>query len=140
MPGWRTATVSFAHTALQREINHGAAITGGKRVAFNDMRRPIVAAGSVAINTERNATAALRNLVIGFFDWFGQFAWFCARVARAAVSPPYEWRELLRQCDAVGSLSLPLVALAGAATGVVMALASPDRLGWFGATDEVAHL
>ena len=57
---------------------------------------------------------------------------FFKQLACAAISPPYEWRELLRQMDAVGSKSLPLVALAGAATGVVLSLqvrASLDRFG-----------
>ena len=44
-----------------------------------------------------------------------------------------EIRELLRQCDAIGSKSLPLVALAGAATGVVLSLQTRDSLTRFGA-------
>lgn len=58
---------------------------------------------------------------------------FCARVVRAAVTPPYEWRELLRQCDAIGARALPLVAIAGAATGVVLSLETRDSLVRFGA-------
>jgi phospholipid/cholesterol/gamma-HCH transport system permease protein len=68
-----------------------------------------------------------------FFEWFGQFGAFCGRLVRSAVQPPYEWRELLRQCDAIGSLSLPLVALAGAATGVVLSMETRDSLTRFGA-------
>jgi phospholipid/cholesterol/gamma-HCH transport system permease protein len=66
-------------------------------------------------------------------EWFGELGLFFARLVRAAVRPPYEWRELLRQCDAIGSLSLPLVALAGAATGVVLSLETHDSLVRFGA-------
>src|SRR3982751_6021079 len=58
---------------------------------------------------------------------------FCARLVRAAFTPPYEWRELIRQCDAIGAKSLPLVALAGAATGVVLSLETRDSLIRFGA-------
>src|SRR5579864_3471353 len=47
--------------------------------------------------------------------------------------PSYEFGELLRQCDAIGSKSLPLVALAGAATGVVLSLQTRDSLIRFGA-------
>jgi phospholipid/cholesterol/gamma-HCH transport system permease protein len=68
-----------------------------------------------------------------FFEWFGQIGAFCGRLVRAAVQPPYEWRELLRQCDAIGSLSFPLVALAGAATGVVLSMETRDSLSRFGA-------
>jgi phospholipid/cholesterol/gamma-HCH transport system permease protein len=66
-------------------------------------------------------------------EWFGNLAIFCARLVKAAITPPYEWRELLRQCDAIGALSLPLVALAGAATGVVLSLETRDSLVRFGA-------
>jgi len=71
--------------------------------------------------------------ITAFFDWFGSFGKFCARLARSALAPPYEFRELLRQCDSVGAKSLPLVALAGAATGIVMALETRDSLARFGA-------
>jgi len=72
-------------------------------------------------------------LLAGFFEWFGEVGAFFARLARAMVRPPYEWKELLHQCDAVGSLSLPLVALAGAATGVVLSMETRDSLTRFGA-------
>src|SRR5437762_10060216 len=52
---------------------------------------------------------------------------------RAAVFPPSEFRELLRQLDTIGAKSLPLVALAGAATGVVLSLQTRDSLTRFGA-------
>src|SRR5262245_27822335 len=66
-------------------------------------------------------------------EWFGELGLFCARILKVAWKPPYEWRELIRQCDAIGARSLPLVALAGAATGVVMALETRDSLVRFGA-------
>ena len=49
------------------------------------------------------------------------------------MTPPYEWRELVRQLDEVGSKSLPLVALAGAAIGVVISLEARYSLSRFGA-------
>jgi phospholipid/cholesterol/gamma-HCH transport system permease protein len=67
------------------------------------------------------------------FEWFGELGMFCSRLLRAAVVPPYEFGELLRQCDEIGSKSLPLVALAGAATGVVLSLETRDSLVRFGA-------
>ncbi len=74
-----------------------------------------------------------RKYVVAFFEWFGGLGIFCARLARAAVTPPFEFRELLRQMDDIGSKSLPLVALAGAATGVVLLLQTRDSLVRFGA-------
>src|SRR5262249_43229164 len=58
---------------------------------------------------------------------------FCLRVAKSALTRPFEWRELIHQCDAIGARSLPLVALAGAATGVVLSLETRDSLVRFGA-------
>ena len=76
---------------------------------------------------------SVRKLVVGFFEWFGELGQFCTRLFRAAVRPPWEGAELIRQMDQIGSLSLPLVALAGAATGVVMSLQMRDSLTRFGA-------
>lgn len=73
------------------------------------------------------------TIVGPLLKWFGELGIFCGRLARAAVSPPYEGRALVRQMDEVGSKSLPLVALAGAATGVVMALQTHASLTRFGA-------
>ncbi len=67
------------------------------------------------------------------FEWFGELGAFCVRVARAALTPPYEGKELLRQMDEIGAKSLPLVALAGGAIGVVLSLQTRDSLVRFGA-------
>ncbi len=80
---------------------------------------------------ERESTGL--RWVDNFFGWFGEIGVFCARLFRATILPPYEWREFLRQCDAIGSLSLGLVALAGAATGVVLSMETRDSLSRFGA-------
>lgn len=70
---------------------------------------------------------------VSFFEWFGDLGLFCARVARGCFSAPWEGREFVRQMDAIGSKSFPLVALAGAATGVVLSLQIRDSLTRFGA-------
>jgi phospholipid/cholesterol/gamma-HCH transport system permease protein len=71
--------------------------------------------------------------MVKFFEWFGNLAVFFGRVIRAALTPPYEAREFVHQFDELGSKSLPLVALAGAATGVVLTLSTRDSLIRFGA-------
>jgi phospholipid/cholesterol/gamma-HCH transport system permease protein len=78
------------------------------------------------------ASSATR-LFNGFFEWFGSLGIFSWQVLRAAVTPPYEWRELIRQLDEVGSKSLPLVAMAGAAIGVIISLEARYSLSRFGA-------
>jgi len=67
------------------------------------------------------------------FEWVGELGFFCGRVAKAIFSRPFEGAEFLRQLDAIGAKSLPLVALAGAATGVVLSLQTRDSLTRFGA-------
>jgi phospholipid/cholesterol/gamma-HCH transport system permease protein len=68
-----------------------------------------------------------------FLEWFGSLGIFCWQVLKAGVTPPYEWRELVRQLDEVGSKSLPLVAMAGAAIGAVLSMEARSSLSRFGA-------
>src|SRR5215469_17559026 len=68
-----------------------------------------------------------------FFEWFGELGLFFGRLVWATITPPYEGKEFLHQFDELGSKSLPLVALAGAATGVVVTLSTRDSLIRFGA-------
>jgi phospholipid/cholesterol/gamma-HCH transport system permease protein len=76
---------------------------------------------------------SVTGLINGFFDWFGNLGIFSWQVLKAAVTPPYEWRELVRQLDEVGSKSFPLIALAGGAIGVVISLEARYSLSRFGA-------
>ena len=93
-----------------------------------------IAASSAAVSGELWKPLSLtRTLLISTFEWFGELGLFCSRVIQAALTPPYEFGELIHQCDEIGSKSLPLVALAGAATGVVLSLQTRDSLIRFGA-------
>ena len=73
-------------------------------------------------------------LINGFFEWFGELGLFSWQVLRAALRRPFEFRELARQVDEIGSKSFPLVALAGAAIGAILALETRDSLVRFGAS------
>jgi phospholipid/cholesterol/gamma-HCH transport system permease protein len=81
----------------------------------------------------KTASDGFKSLLVGSLEWFGGIGEFCVSLLRAAVKPPYEVRELLRQMDEIGAKSLPLVALAGAAIGVVLSLHTRDTLIRFGA-------
>jgi phospholipid/cholesterol/gamma-HCH transport system permease protein len=81
----------------------------------------------------RSVTEWVVGIVNAFFSWFGELGVFSWRVLKATVSPPYEWREFIRQLDEVGSKSFPLVALAGAALGVIISLEARYSLARFGA-------
>jgi phospholipid/cholesterol/gamma-HCH transport system permease protein len=73
------------------------------------------------------------SLLNRFLEWFGDLGLFAWQVMRSAVRRPLEGRELIRQLDEIGSRSLPLVALAGAAIGAVLALETRSSLVQFGA-------
>jgi phospholipid/cholesterol/gamma-HCH transport system permease protein len=74
------------------------------------------------------------GVINGFFEWFGDLGLFSWQVLRAAVTPPFEFRELFRQIDEIGSKSFPLVAMAGAAIGAILSLETRDSLVRFGAS------
>ena len=74
-----------------------------------------------------------RVTISQFFGWFGDLGIFSWQVLRAAITPPFEFRELFVQLDEIGSKSLPLVALAGAATGIVLSMEARYSLTRFGA-------
>lgn len=90
----------------------------------------LVLGSAVTVNETMDGA---KSLFTSFFEWFGEFGLFCGRLAREVFSPPYEGREFVRQLDEIGSKSLPLVALAGAATGVVLSLQMRSSLIRFGA-------
>jgi phospholipid/cholesterol/gamma-HCH transport system permease protein len=74
-----------------------------------------------------------QGVINGFLEWFGELGLFSWQVLRAAVTPTFEFRELARQIDEIGSKSFPLVALAGAAIGAILAFETRDSLVRFGA-------
>lgn len=75
----------------------------------------------------------LGELTNDFFEWFGSLGIFAWNIARSACTSPFEGRELVRQLDEIGSKSLPLVAIAGSAIGVVLAMQARQSLTQFGA-------
>jgi phospholipid/cholesterol/gamma-HCH transport system permease protein len=94
----------------------------------------VLFAAAIAGTMPRGRTQLpIKNLLTATLEWFGELARFCVRLCKAAVKPRYEFKELIRQCDIVGARSLPLVALAGAATGVVISLQTRASLIRFGA-------
>src|ERR1700730_11860953 len=80
------------------------------------------------------STSTLTGITINrSLEWFGDLGSFSWKVICAAVTRPFELREIIRQFDEIGSKSLPLVALAGAAVGAVLAFESRSSLVRFGA-------
>jgi len=83
-----------------------------------------------------SATSSLQskpNPIVATLEWFGELGTFTWTVLRAAVTPPFQITEFIRQLDEIGAKSLPLVALAGSSIGVVLALETRYSLVRFGA-------
>lgn len=68
-----------------------------------------------------------------FFYETGEITLFTGRYFREFLFPPYEFRELLRQCYLIGNKSLTLVGLTGFIMGVVLTLQTRPTLIEFGA-------
>jgi len=68
-----------------------------------------------------------------FFIEIGELSYFAGRYFKEAFSPPFEFKELLRQCYNVGNKSLLLVGVTGFILGLVFTLQSRPTLMEFGA-------
>ncbi len=76
---------------------------------------------------------AVGNSVVQSAAWCGELALFAARSIREVFRPPYEVGETLRQLHELGVRSVPLIALAGLAVGVVLSMHTRASLERFGA-------
>lgn len=68
-----------------------------------------------------------------FFEEVGSIFFFAMRFFKEAVTAPFEWKELIRQCYQVGNRSFILVAVTGFILGLVFTLQSRPTLMEFGA-------
>ena len=72
-------------------------------------------------------------LVVSALAAVGDVALFAARAARESLSPPFEFRETVRQLYELGLRSAPLIAVSGMAVGVVLSMHTRASLERFGA-------
>lgn len=86
------------------------------------------------------AFGQIKALLNELLEWFGGLGEFFVKVSKATFERPFETRELLRQMDEIGAKSLPLVALAGAAIGVVLSLHTRESMAQFGAKSLLPEL
>ena len=68
-----------------------------------------------------------------FFEAVTDLTLFSAQFIKAAVSPPYEFSEILNQSYLIGYKSLPLVAVTSLIMGLVLTIQSRPTLATFGA-------
>ena len=75
-----------------------------------------------------------------FFAEIGDMTFFAGRFFREVFSPPFEFRELLRQCYNMGNRSFLLVGVTGFILGLVFTLQSRPTLMQFGAESWMASM
>lgn len=80
-----------------------------------------------------NIANPILTRTISFFAEIGDMAFFAARFFREAFTPPFEFKELLRQCYNMGNRSFFLVGVTGFILGLVFTLQSRPTLMQFGA-------
>jgi phospholipid/cholesterol/gamma-HCH transport system permease protein len=68
-----------------------------------------------------------------FFLEIGELSRFTGHFFKTVVRPPYEFRELLKQCYLIGYQSLSLVAITGFIMGLVLTIQTRPTLARFGA-------
>jgi phospholipid/cholesterol/gamma-HCH transport system permease protein len=68
-----------------------------------------------------------------FLNETGEITRFVGRFFKALWLPPYEFKEVIKQCYEVGNRSLPLVGLTSFIIGLVLTLQSRPTLAKFGA-------
>jgi len=78
----------------------------------------------------------VRNLLIEFANIHR----FLMRFLKEVVSPPFEFKEIIRQCYEIGWRSLPLISVTGFIVGFVFTKQSRPSLEEFGATSWLPSL
>src|SRR4051812_8871436 len=104
-------------------------------MCYNSATKPLI----MNMDNEHAVTVPKKKFVLSkradhFFIVIYNVYKFCARFFKEAFVPPYEWKEVIRQCYEVGYKSLPLISLTGFITGMVFTKQSRPSLQTFGAS------
>lgn len=75
-----------------------------------------------------------------FFMEIGELSYFAKRYFKEVLKPPWEFKELLRQCYQMGNRSLVLVGVTGFIIGLVLTLQSRPTLMEFGAVSWMPNM
>ncbi|WP_200979708.1 ABC transporter permease [Echinicola sp. 20G] len=81
-------------------------------------------------NKEHFLSPKIDKMMLGLADAFS----FVRRFFKEVWFPPYEFKEVIRQCYQIGYNSLPLISLTGFIVGIVFTNQSRPSLSEFGAT------
>ena len=88
-------------------------------------------------SADRNS---LRKKVNAFFIGIYDVNKFSLRFFKEVFVPPYEFKEIVRQCYEIGCKSLPIITLTAFITGIVFTKQSRPSLSEFGATSWLPSL
>ena len=91
-------------------------------------------------NTKQRGAYVISKKADGFFSDVQKASAFVGRFFKELVKPPYEFKEIIRQCYEVGYKSLPLISLTGFVTGLVFTKQSRPSLAEFGAASWLPSL
>src|SRR5919112_4701416 len=92
------------------------------------------------MNGKRSEGYFISRKVDDFFSGVYNSSGFILRFFKEAIKPPYEFKEIIRQCYEVGYRSLALITLTGFVTGFVFTKQSRPSLAQFGATSWLPSL
>ena len=85
-------------------------------------------------------TLDMINRTKDFFIEIGDLSYFAVRFFKQAITPPFEFKELLKQSYQVGNRSLILVATTGFIIGLVLTLQTRPTLIEFGAVSWMPNM
>lgn len=89
---------------------------------------------------KKNGSYVLSKKLDNMFFEVYAFGAFIIRFFKSLFVPPYEFKEVLRQCHSVGVKSLSLISMTGFITGIVFTKQSRPSLSEFGATSWLPSL
>jgi phospholipid/cholesterol/gamma-HCH transport system permease protein len=64
---------------------------------------------------------------------FGNYVFFIGRFFKSALTPPFEFRQIVRHIDDLGAMSLPLIGIINFILGLILAMQSRPTMEKFGA-------
>ncbi len=91
-------------------------------------------------STVKKTRSKFQQRLADFFILLYNIHRFILRFFKEAFLPPYEWKELVRQCYEVGVRSFTLISLTGFIVGVIFTKQSRPSLSEFGATSWLPSL
>ncbi len=87
-----------------------------------------------------NTITGIIETIKFFFAEIGELSYFTIRFFKEVFNPPFEFKELLKQCYNMGNKSLSLVLVTGFIIGLVFTLQSRPTLEEFGAASWIPSM